>query len=181
MMRLFRLGVSVAVSLMVLTAAVEAQGRQGFWIGFGLGGGVNTSQGLDDARRGGGAGYLRLGGTITPQVMLGAEALGWGRSERGATIARGNTTFMGLLYPSPTGGFFLKGGAGIATVGVTADILGTTVTSTENGFGTTVGLGVDARLGNNLYLTPNLDFLFQAFEGGRTNTLVLFTLGLTWH
>lgn len=184
-MRLFRIVASVAVSLMVLATAAQAQQRQGFWIGFGLGGGVNTSQGLDDARRGGGAAYLRLGGTVSQQVMLGAEFLGWGRTEDvssgTATIGRGNATFMGMLYPSPTGGFFIKGGAGFATVGVTADILGTTVTATENGFGTTVGLGVDAKLGNNLYLTPNLDFLFQAFEGGTTNTLVLFTLGLTWH
>jgi hypothetical protein len=166
---------------MVVTTAAQAQGREGFWIGFGLGGGVNTSQGLDRARRGGGAAYLRLGGTVTPQVMLGAEVIGWGRSQGGTTIARANTAFTGMLFPSPTGGFFLKGGAGLATIGVTADVFGSTVTSTETGFGTTFGLGIDAKLGRNIYLTPNVDFLFQAFEGGNTNTLVLFTLGLTWH
>jgi hypothetical protein len=180
-MRLFRLGFSLAVSLMVLATTAQAQGRQGFWIGFGLGGGVNTSESLDDARRGGGAAYLRLGGTVTPQVMLGAEGIGWGRSESGVTIVRTNTAFTGLLFPSPTSGFFIKGGAGLATIGVSADVFGTTVTSTETGFGTTFGLGFDARLGRNIYLTPNVDFLFQAFEGGNTNTLVLFTLGLTWH
>ena len=45
-------------------------------------------------------------------------------------------------------------------------------------------------LDNNPYLTPNVDFLFQAFESETdpilgdipgTNTIGMFTLGLVWH
>lgn len=46
-----------------------------------------------------------------------------------------------------------------------------------------LGVRADLKIGRNLYLTPNLDWLFQSIDVGPVNTnhLFLFTLGLTWH
>lgn len=163
--------------------------HRGFWIGFGVGGGVNLSDGLDGERLSGGSGYLRLGGTPSQRVLLGFEGNFWGRDRNGAGIARGNGSFVAMFYPSDQGAF-VKGGLGWATISRASTDGNTTTTTAEGGFGLTVGAGWDVRLGRNLYLTPNVDALFQWFKSkddpvlGRipgTNTLLLFGLGLTWH
>lgn len=175
----------LVIALILCSAlSVEAQARDGVWFGFGLGGGWNTSEGLDDERPVGPAGYFRLGGTPSRNVLIGGEVLGWGRKDGDVTTTRGNVTATVMLFPSKTGGFFLKGGAGFAWVEATTDVLGGTLTAREEGFGTTLGAGFDVRLGT-LYLTPNIDWLFQAYDAGQnlqeTNTLFLITVGLTWH
>jgi hypothetical protein len=166
------------------------QEHRGFWIGFGLGGGVNLSDGFDGDRLGGGTGYVRLGGTPSQRVLLGFEGIGWARDQSGATLGRGNGSFVALFYPSAQGGGFLKGGVGVASISRSTTSGNTTTTTTKAGFGLTVGAGWDVRLGTNLYLTPNLDFLLQALESDTdpvlgdipgTNTIVMFTLGLVWH
>ncbi|PYO95988.1 MAG: hypothetical protein DMD62_00135 [Gemmatimonadetes bacterium] len=171
-------------------APADIHEHRGFWIGFGLGGGVNLSEGLDGERLGGGAGYLRLGGTVSQRVLLGFDGIFWGRDENGNSIARGNSSFAMLFYPSGRGGGFLKGGLGWSNIARVTTSGNSTTTTTKSGFGLTLGTGWDVRLGHNLYLTPNLDFLFQAFssevdpvlgEIPGTNTILLFTLGLTWH
>jgi hypothetical protein len=180
---------SVLLLLCVGGSAQAQRGHrhEGFWIGFGIGGGVNTAKNLDDAQRGGGAAYLRLGGTPSQKVLLGGEVAVGGRQEdttlgaNSLNITRSNATFMVMYFPSHNGGFFLKGGVGGANV--ESELAGVKVS--KQGLGTTLGLGFDIRLGRNLYLTPNADWLIQTFEedGGGTakNTLFLLTLGLTWH
>lgn len=183
--------VSAITGLLLFTAAfstaeLEAQSRrQGFWIGFGLGAGWNTSEALDDERPVGGAGYIRLGGTVSPNVLLGGEAIGWGRDLDGSTVTRGNTTFTVMYYPDPLGGFFLKGGVGASVISVSTQVLGATVTADKSGLGATGGLGFDLRLSDNWSITPAADFLFQAFDAGdnlsSTNTLFLLTVGFVRH
>jgi hypothetical protein len=164
-----------AVALLgIANAPSLAQGRHdGFWIGFGLGGGVANDEG-------GGAAYFRLGGTPSERILLGGEAIAWAKSENNTTVSQGNATGNILFYPGPNGGFFLKTGLGFATATATATSGNVTVTVTENGFGTTFGAGYDVKLGSNIYLTPNADLLLQVI-GGETETVVLFTVGLTWH
>ena len=82
----------LTLGLVAEAAAAQApdiHAHRGFWIGFGVGGGKNLSQGLDGKRVGGGAGYLRLGGTVSQRVLLGFDGTFWGRDESGNTIARG--------------------------------------------------------------------------------------------
>ena len=175
-----------------LRAQEQSSGHphRGFWIGFGFGGGINLSKGLDGEQLGGGGGYLRLGGTPSQKVLLGFESIGWVREVDGATLGRGNASFAVMFYPSEKGGAFLKGGVGTATVARATTSGNSTTATSQGGFGLTVGAGWDVRLGRNIYLTPNLDFLFQWFESKTdlvlgqipgTNTILLFTLGLTWH
>ncbi len=189
-------GLSLAIAVRAAPAQAPAQAsagghaHRGFWIGFGFGGGINMSEGLDGERLGGGSGYLRLGGTVSQRVLLGFEGNAWGREDNGAVVGRGNGSFVMLFYPSERGGALLKGGIGFASISRATASGNSTTTTTKDGFGLTLGAGWDVRIGRNLYLTPNLDFLFQAFESETdpvlgtipgTNTLLLFSLGLTWH
>lgn len=180
---------------LVLTACVLALGaapvqgqdphpHKGFWISFGLGGGVNVSDGLDGERLAGGAAYVRLGGTPHPQWLLGGEAIGWGRSVDGEQLARGNATFSVQFYPSRNTGFFVKGGVGGSSISVSTTSGSTTTITSEYGFGTTLGVGFDIRLARNFYLTPNLDWILQVFDAENlpgTNSIILLTIGATWH
>ncbi|KPJ95895.1 MAG: hypothetical protein AMS18_02080 [Gemmatimonas sp. SG8_17] len=165
--------------------AQSAQRHEAFWIGFGIGGGWSTTEGQSEEGLGGGAGYFRLGGTLNQQWLLGGEIIVWGRAEEGIRYSRGNTTFVVLFFPSTAGGLFLKGGIGASYVDVSGDLVGLGFSVSRGGFGTTFGLGWDVKLGNNIYLTPNADLLFQAIEtasGDDRNTAILaLTLGLTWH
>jgi len=157
-----------------------ADRHEGFWIGAGLGGGWNTDRGTDGETLGGGAVYIRLGGSPSPKLLIGGEAIGWGRELNNTTLSRGNATFSLMFYPGRNGGLFLKGGVGAATVDQSVTVGRVTTTLRGSGFGSTVGLGWDLKVGRNLYLTPNLDFLYQSVDGG-SNTLTLLTFGATWH
>ena len=180
----------IVICLLFLNADAWAQQQhrhEGFWIGFGIGGGANLSTGLDDERRGGGAGYLRLGGNLSQQFLIGGELLIWGRRDdtiigsNSLGTIRSNVTVTVLFYPDEAGRFFIKGGLGGAAVEY--EIAGVEIG--ETGGAATLGLGYDIRLGRNIFLTPNIDWMMQTFEdasGDRaTNSLVLLTVGLTWH
>ena len=185
---------AAATALLLITSTAHAQQtheHRGFWIGFGLGGGINLGDGLDGESLAGGSGYLRLGGTPNQRVLLGFEGIGWSREQSGSMLGRGNGSFVVLFYPTMDGGLFVKGGVGGASVSRVSVEGNTTTTTTENGFGATLGAGWDVRIGRNLYLAPGVDFLFQAFGEQEedpilgtipsTNSILLFTLGLTWH
>jgi hypothetical protein len=169
----------------VVTSTAVAQHRprhDRFWFGFGLGGGWNAFN-IDlneitgdwrfdfDGPRGA-AGYVRMGGTVNQHVLFGGEALVFWRDESANEIDRVNVTATALIYPGPNGGFFVKGGFGVASREDDH--------RDESGVGANVGAGYDLRIGNNWFVTPNLDFMLQAFEEN-TNASVLFTLGFTWH
>jgi hypothetical protein len=169
-------------TLVIISSPVGAQDaprHQGFWIGFGFGPGWDLDAPLGDANFGG-AGYLRLGGTLTPQLLIGGEASGWARDDSGVTRTRGNATATVLFYPLPRGGVFLKSGIGFGTESIQTSTFGVTTTVSDEGLGVTVGAGYDIKLGRNFYATPNVDFLAQHI-GGTSRNLVLVTLGATWH
>lgn len=162
--------------------AQDTPKHDGFWWGFGLGGGVHGLQwnhnqvnnawefGWDGRR--GGAAHFRMGGTVNPQVLLGAEVLVLWREERGGgDLERVNAMVTALIYPNADGGVFFKGGFGVASIENRGD---------QTGVGATLGVGYDFRIASNLYLTPNFHVLTQIFDQ-ETSASLLFTLGLTWH
>lgn len=160
--------------------------HRGFWIGFGLGGGVNFAEWAKDTRGGVGA-YLRLGGTVSQHLLLGGEIIGWGRNRDAGTFSESGVTAIAMFYPARAG-LFLKGGAGFAGWAVSAPPGATASTQTAGGFAGTLGVGYDLQIGGNLFLTPNVDFLYHtissentAFADLSSGTVLLFTLGLTWH
>ena len=182
--QLLLLTATTVVFLLFAASSAQAQdGRRGFWFGIGAGSGWDVTQGLDlDETPRGIAGFVRVGGTLTPQVLFGGEVIGRSVEEGDATLYRVNATFTMLIFPSSSGGFFVKGGIGPAIV---AESFRGRNGSYRLGLGLTAGAGLDVRLGGNLYVTPNVDVLFQSFEVGAnlrsTNRLLLCTIGLSWH
>ncbi len=180
-----------AGSLAAQEEARPSNVRKGFWIGFGLGAGVNLSEGLDGKQLWGGNGYLRMGGTTKSNLLLGGEAIGWGvEDDHDGTIQRGNVHFVAMWYPNVQKGFYLKGGVGGASIGRAIHSGNTTTSTSKGGFGTGLGLGYELQIGRNLYLVPSADFLLQLFSSENdpvlghipgSNTMLLFNLGLTWH
>lgn len=170
--------------------AQERNLHKGFWIGFGFGGGPNLSTGLDGSTKGGYGGYLRLGGTPSQQWLLGFESLAWGREDGNFSKTRGNAHFMAQFYPSASKGLYFKGGVGAAFIDQQSSSGNTTVTTNKGGFGMGAGLGYELQIGRNMYLVGAADYLLQLFEEENiaglghvpsTNSIMLFTLGLTWH
>ena len=180
--------IPLVVTAVALNAAVaRAQGvadsgsgrphtREGFWIGFGLGAGSLGCDDCDD-RETAFSGNLKLGGTINPHFLLGAETNGWTKSEDGFTLTYGNLSAVAYYYPSITSGFHLKGGLGIANLRADANEFGN---DSETGTGAVIGLGYDARMRPNFSLTPYVNFMGGKFDGGSMN-LFQFGLGFTWH
>lgn len=159
------------------------QHRGGFWLSGGLG------VGLDEEGEAGGAGYLRLGGTLGDHWALGFEALGLSRDAGDevtvtpeqpvdATVTRGNATGTVYFFPSVESGFFVKGGLGIATIEAEVDVEDVTVSTDDESLGATLGAGWDLQLGDgNLYLTPNLDLVLQGLDTS-ADALFLATVGI---
>ncbi len=175
-------GLTVMLALASPVAAQEQAKHRGFWISFGLGGGWNLSRnvGADGNSAAGGAGYIRLGGTPSEKLLLGGELIGWGRSEDGVSLGRGNATFTAMFYPSVEAGVYVKGGLGGSSIATTVSSGDTTTTVHDEGFGATAGLGWDIRLARNFFLTPGVDFVYQRVSE-LDNTMLLITLGATWH
>ena len=169
----------VAVALLAGAAASVAaqEPRDGFWISLGAGGGWNLARNISDETKPGVAGYLRLGWAVDPHVLLGGEAIFWGREQSEQLFTRGNLTFTGLYYPTVSKRLFLKLSLGVAFLDFfpTSD---STVVATERGFGSNMALGYDLRIGRSVFITPNVDFVWQSVEN-LTNSMLLFTVGLT--
>ena len=162
--------------LVLMTAgAAQAQTREGFWIGFGFGGGSLGVDGGTD-RDSGVGGYLKLGGTLSERFLLGAETNQWVKEESGVSVNHSNLSAVAYFYPSATGGFFLKGGLGVSRLSVKVS----GISASEDGGGAVLGLGFDARVGDNWSITPALNFNAGALDGGNTSVTEL-SVGVPWH
>lgn len=174
---------SLALALALITAMslpAIAQGnpqtRQGFFISFGFGAGSLGCDECDDDDRLSGVNFqLRAGGTLSQRLLIGGEVNGFTKSENDATLTVTNIGPVLQFYPSAQGGFFLKGGLGLAT----AEFEFGGLSVEDEGFGVTLGLGFDARVGRNFALTPYFDILSSSFDGVSFNQVAI-GLGFTW-
>ena len=169
-------------------SAQHAQTRQGFWIGFGVGAGSAdiSCDGCDVDRETSWSGHFRLGGTLRPNLLLGAESDGWTRDDDGVQTTIGFLSGVAYFYPTATNGLWLKGGLGIATFEATDDIDEITTT----GIGLSAGVGYDFRMTPNFSLTPYLSLLQQVSGEAEVNGLdtgesakvnvIQLGLGFTW-
>lgn len=180
----------------VLLLGAEALGaqhripvRQGFWISVGLAGGWSfDDEFFEDEAKASPGGFLRLGGSPSQQILVGADIMAWGSSEDDLDITRGAVMLTVLFYPSALGGFFLKGGVGFAVRATEQNFLvldngfpvPASVDSEDSGLGLGAALGFDVQLARNFFLTPTMDLLFQQVEGD-TALLLLLGIGATWH
>ena len=143
--------VAVVAGLVVATAAQAQQApiRQGFWFSGGLGMGSLGSDG-GTSRETGMSGDVSLGGTLSPRWLLGVGSSGWSKSEQGGRLTVATLDARVRFYPSATGGFFLTGGIGGASI--RASVGG--FSATDNGAGAIFGLGYDYRVASNASITP---------------------------
>ena len=158
-----------AILLASSASAQQAQTRQGFWIGGGLGYGSLGCDGCD--RVGAPSGYFKLGGTLRQNILLGVETNGWTKSELGNRLTMGNVSGAVYWYPM-TNGMFVKAGAGYS-------VLDSGIASTS-GFGLLGGVGYDVRVGRNLSITPVANWFRGSFDGGSANVLQI-GMGVTSH
>lgn len=173
--------------------AQHPQVRKGFWIGFG--GGYGSAQFSCDGcgtstREGSGVGDLRLGGVLSPKLLLGGDIVAWTKKESGATVTVGNVTAAVYYYPATSSGLFLKGGVGASMF---HGEVSSTVTATADGkgFGFTFGAGYDLRVGRNISITPVGNFVWGHVGEVKTGSTVLasgwkqnffeFGLDITFH
>jgi len=161
-----------AVVALAVTAggalAIEPHERNGFLIGFNLGGGsAEVEWEADDLvlssddRENGGAGNFRIGYAMTPEVALAFEAHAWARTY---DIGAGNeaTVSFSVAGPSVTWwpggqGFFLRGTIGVGRIRVEVDTGPLTVTGEDSGLGLALGLGYEWRLTRKFALGIELD------------------------
>jgi hypothetical protein len=186
-------GVGVLIGATVGAAwAQHPQVRDGFWIGFGFGyGSASLSCGSgcsfsDRAKGGGATGFLKLGGTLSPKVLLGGDVTVWVKDVSGTTEEAGNVSFAVYYYPAPASGFFLKGGAGFGSF-----MLHDGGSAEAGGPGLVAGLGYDIRVGRNISITPVGNFYFGSDGDLKDGGVVLIPsvkhavfdlgLGITFH
>ena len=186
---LLTLALFLGLASPLLAQGGHAQARQGFWIGFGLGAGSAGADCADcsDERDTGVSGYLRMGGTVRPNLLIGGETNGWSYSSDGIDQQMGFISAVAYFYPAPTSGFYLKGGLGFANYTAEDDV----DELTSSGFGITGGLGYDWRVSRNFSLTPYLNYMRQVggsleFNGldldeSANVNLLQIGLGFSWH
>jgi len=167
------LGVSIA-------SAQHPQTRKGFWIGFGLGYGsygISCSGCSGLGRESSFTGHLRLGGTVSPHLLLGAESIAWSKSENGATITAGNLSLAADYYPQPASGLFLSAGVGFSRAEASSG--GSSASNTGVGF--TIGGGYDVRVSANTSVTPIANFVWGHPDSGFSHNFFQFGVGVTFH
>lgn len=184
---MFRTLRALALTLLIpaALAAQHPQTRQGFGISLGLGAGSAVFTCDDCPTDWGGtapSGYLRLGGYLSPSVMLAGESNGWSDPD-GASI--GAILAVVQWYPMVERGLYLKGGLGYAY----ADALDFGI-DPPSGFGASLGAGYDLRVARNFALTPYINYFrmiggtMSWYDGDPDSSpnigVFQFGLGFTW-
>ena len=186
-----------SIAVLVALAASSpawAQTREGFWFGFagGYGSAVSACESCEHEREGAFAGSVKLGGTLSQHLLLGVETNVWTRKRDDTRLSLGIAAGTLTFYPSATSGFFLKGGVGMSFRSVEIDRSGFEASASWTDLGFLAGIGVDIPLGDNVSLTPSVQFHTGTEDddivadgglgdAGWTENVVSFRLGLTFH
>jgi len=142
-----------------------ATGHSGFHaaVGAGYGSASATCDGCGTGRDNSLALMLRFGGAVLPNVVLSGEFTGWGKQVNGDTESLGWSSVVAQVYPDPSGGFFVKIGAGVSTGQLVAYIptFGS-VQANRTSLGLQAGAGFDIAVSPGFAVTPFFDFLYGA-------------------
>jgi hypothetical protein len=185
--------IGTVAALLVFASPALAQsasaGRQGFTVSVGLGGGSAqfSYDGYTGDRASGPSGYLRLGGAISPSLVLAGETHGWTWSEAGVTTRVGYLMAVAQWYPQPAGGFHLLGGLGVGMVNEQDS--GSELESF--GGALQLGAGYDVRMTRAFSLTPYVNLLGlgggepklngAGLGGSLSANVIQVGLGFSWH
>lgn len=162
-------------------AETYPQTREGWLVGFGVGGGSAglSANGESSNREGGFAGSFRVGYAFQPQVSLELDSNGWSREEGGTTTTFSVGTVALNYYPGGQA-FVLRGGVGFGSADVSTQVGSKTLTGSESGFGLTLGAAYEFRIMRTLALSPQVDFGWMTLSEFDAN-YINGGLGLTWY
>ena len=177
---LLALSAATLASVPPETAAQNPQVREGFFIGGGLAAGTFGCDTCGD-REWGPAAYIKLGGTISPALVAGAESSAWTKEIDGVRFTHANVSAIGQLYPATSSGLFLKAGIGFSRLEASASSGPFTGTVSDEGLGLTAGLGYDVRVGVNFSVTPYLSYVWGNYENDFSANHAQIGAGVTWH
>jgi hypothetical protein len=140
-----------------------------------------------------GAGTVRAGGTMSEQLLLGAEIAMWFRSSAGIKSLVGNISMIADWFPFYGKGLNLKGGAGVSIYQYRQN--GATLKGT--GLGLVGGVAYDIMVGRRTAIAPVVNFRWgnpgklKLTSGGPSTgvspasganfTVLEFGLGLTFY
>jgi hypothetical protein len=124
---------------LVPDSAARPLSRQGMWFDAGLGVGVGNDIGGQSAN-------LAVGWTLSPRLLMAVGSSDWRASFDRATLTMGTLDLRVQYYPE--GGFFLTGGLGLGYFWFSDSGSGPNV-----GRAVLIGLGYDARVGENMSIT----------------------------
>jgi hypothetical protein len=134
---------------------------------------------------GGWAGSLRFAYGLDDDLTMGLEVNGWS-STFDDSAGESRTWSFGLAAAEATwfpgaGGFFLRGGLGFGTVRAEFSMASEEISVDQGGFGTTLGIGYEWRVGQNVAFGAALDGgHLDAGDGIRADYLNL-ALNLDWY
>lgn len=187
------IGTAAALLLVASPALAQSAARQGFTISFGLGAGSAAAsyEGNTSDRISGPSGYLRIGGAVSPRLVIAGETQGLTHKEGSLTSHFGSLMAVAQWYPQAAGGFYLSGGLGLGLISENDSDPLFDYELVSVGAAAQVGLGYDVRMTRNFSLTPYVNFLGigggkPRFNGvSQSGTLsansVQFGLGFSWH
>jgi hypothetical protein len=132
----------------------RAQAQEAMGAGLGAGFDRVFCEICDGSVQAGWSGYLRLGGTVSPRLLLGGELTGWLRGREGVTQSMGAVSFVAYWYPAHTN-LYLKGGGGV--IGFRSADGEDAVTSTT--FGPTLGIGYEQLVSPKVSVVPFFNVL----------------------
>lgn len=172
MRRVILAGLCAALLAIPVSTAHAQRGaqRKGLWLGAGLGlgsGKLSCSVCRTD-RSSGTSGYLRGGFTLNKSVLLGIEADAWYRSQDQVDQMLTSVNAVGLLYPRPASGFYLKGGLGVSWFSAKDDR--DKVSNQALSF--QVGAGWEFLVGHSFSIVPYLNVLGSTGGSVRFNNTV---------
>lgn len=146
--------------------------RSGFWGSLGFGVGSETYSTPDSVIQPGWLARptfnLRAGGTPDLHLRLGGELVSWYNSESGISQTLGGAAGIAQVYPSPTIGFFLKGGGGFAWnyFGANYYYYYPGTYSYDSGWMWTAGAGFEIPVSHALNIMPTVDY-YEFYFGSR--------------
>ena len=180
-----RIATCIALLLAVSLPSLSfAQGphpnmRQGWLIGFGVGGGSAGISGdnIDEEREGGITGSFRAGYSFRPDISLELNSNGWSKEDSGVTQTFSVSTAAINYYPGSMG-VVLRGGVGVGSADATARSGNTTLSVTESGFGFLLGAGYEFRVMRTFAIGPEVEFgwmTLDSFDANYVNGNIAFT------
>jgi len=181
--------------------AQELGRPHGFWWGFGLGGGwatISCNGCAGGPRLSGSSFSIKLGGTPSPRVRLGAGLDFWYHElPTGTSQGLGALTLSLYYYPLSRSGLFVE--AGVGTAAYTEDFVAPVACGgagcagvVGGGWGLTLGVGYDERIGRTVSVMQRLAYTYggvgnvkytdgSPFATGWKQHALLIGLGVTLH